>query len=62
MNSNQSDRVERRRNLTEADVEAIVSAFEERFYLNIGKGFWSYVWKAILLVLIGIAGYGALHK
>jgi hypothetical protein len=50
------------RNLTDDDVEAIVDAFEKRFYLNLGKGFWSYVWKAIVLVLIGVAGYGALHK
>lgn len=50
------------RNLTDADVEAIVNAFEKRFYLNLGKGVWSYVWKAIILIAIGIAGYSISHK
>jgi hypothetical protein len=50
------------RNLTEQDVEAILDAFEKRFYLNLGKGFWSVAWKAIVVILMGIAAYGAYHK
>lgn len=50
------------RNLTDADIEAVLDAFEKRFYLNIGKGFWSVVWKAILILLASIAAYGAYHK
>lgn len=50
------------RNLTDSDVKAIVDEFETRFYLNIGRGFWSYVWKAVVLALIAVAGYGAMHK
>lgn len=50
------------RSLTDKDIEAVLDAFEERFYVNIGKGMWSIAWKAILVVLASIAAYGAYHK
>lgn len=53
--------MEEGRSLTDKDVEAIVNAFEKRFYLNLGQGVWSYVWKVILLVCIGVAASNALH-
>lgn len=48
------------RTLTDADVEAILAAFEKRFYLNLGKGVWSHLWKIIMAGAFGLAGYGAL--
>ena len=45
------------RNLTEADVDAILNAFEKRFYTNLGKGVWELAWKAIVIVIAAIAGY-----
>lgn len=51
-----------KRNLTEADVEAILEAFEARFYSNLGKGLWKLVWQGGILIMLAIAGYGVLHK
>lgn len=52
------------RTLTDADVKAITDAFFKRakseFYQDLGKGIWSFVWKAIVLSMIGIAAYGGL--
>lgn len=50
------------RNLTESDVDAILDAFEKRFYSNLGKGVWSAAWKVIVVGLIGLAAYGSYHK
>lgn len=50
------------RNLTEQDVEAIIDAFESRFYRNLGKGLWDVVWKALVAILIGLAAWGSYHK
>ncbi len=51
-----------KRNLTDADVEAIADALKERikeeFYTDLGKGVWAAAWKAIVMVLIGLAYYG----
>jgi hypothetical protein len=51
------------RKLTDADVAAIVDALEERmtekFYNDLGKGVWGMVWKTVVIVLVGIASYGA---
>lgn len=46
------------RQLTDADIEAILTAAEKRFYLNLGRGIWSIVWKVALAILIAIAAYG----
>lgn len=51
------------RNLTDGDVDAIVKSLESRvtdkFYRDLGKGFWGIVWKAIMGALLFIAAYGA---
>jgi hypothetical protein len=54
---------EENRNLTDADVKAIVSGLEEsiikKLRIDVGKGVISIVWKSIIYVLIAIAAYGA---
>lgn len=51
------------RNLTDADVEAIVTELKTQlvadFYGEIGKGIWGLFKKAILPVLLILALYGA---
>lgn len=51
------------RNLTDADVNAIVSAFEtrmtEKFYRDLGKGLIGLAWKGLLGVMLFVAAYGA---
>ena len=50
------------RTLTDADVAAIAEALKEKvvteFYQDLGKGIWSYLWKAIIATIIAIAAYG----
>jgi hypothetical protein len=52
----------RPRNLTDADVDAIVSKFQERFtrqfYLDLGKGVWKVAWQGAIAILILLAAYG----
>lgn len=54
------------RTLSDADVEAIANALEERivkkFYLDLGKGVFDVVWKVLVGGLIMIAAYGAVGK
>lgn len=54
------------RHLTEADVDAIVSALEkrvaEKFYRDLGKGVWGLVWKALVIGLLAVAAYGAMRS
>lgn len=49
--------------LTDADVEAIaekvLDMWEARFYTQVGKGVWGVIWKACVVVLVGLAGWGA---
>ena len=51
------------RKLTDEDVKAVVEALENRivarFYTDLGKGVWAVVWKALIVVLIGLAAAGA---
>ena len=51
------------RNLTDEDVDRIVDGLWKKatdtFKLNVGSGVLGFVWKALLLALIGIAVYGA---
>jgi hypothetical protein len=51
------------RTLTDADVQAIVSAFEarmtEKFYRDLGKGMLGLVWKGLLGAMLFVAAYGA---
>lgn len=54
---------QRPRNLTDADIEALASRMEDamvrRFYLNLGRGVFAYVWKVFVLGMIAVAAYGA---
>lgn len=51
------------RQLSDADVTAIVDALEERltdkFYHDVGKGLWGMVWKSFVGALVFVAAYGA---
>ena len=52
----------RDRSLTEADVEAIVDSFEnrmeQRFFVNLGRGIWAFVWRAAIAGLLMLAAWG----
>lgn len=54
---------EENRNLTDADVSAIVGAMKEQiikeFYEDLGKGVWSLLWKLIVSGGVVVAAYGA---
>jgi len=56
----------RHHTLTEADLDKIVEKLEKRllgrFYINLGKGIWSFAWKGIILLLLGLAAYGYFGK
>lgn len=49
--------------LSEDEIDAIVDRlcekFEKKLYVNLGKGVLGIFWKALIVVLIAIAGYGA---
>lgn len=51
------------RNLSDEDVSAITDALEarlvERFYVNLGKGLWSQLWKILVAVALALSVYGA---
>lgn len=51
------------RNLTDEDVKAIVDGLEKRmtdkFYRDLGRGFWGFVWKGIIGAAMILAAYGA---
>jgi hypothetical protein len=53
------------RKLSDEDVVAIVDALEvrltDKFYRDIGKGFWGMAFKAIMGGLLFVAAYGALQ-
>ena len=50
------------RTLTDADIEKIAVCLEERllghFYVNLGKGVWSILWKASVFVMLALAAFG----
>lgn len=47
-----------KRNLTDADVEAIVASLKDGFFSNVGQGVWAFAVKGIILGLIALAFYG----
>jgi hypothetical protein len=53
----------RKRLLTDADIEALAEALEDRmlqrFHLNLGKGVLGMIWKGVIIVLLVLAAYGA---
>lgn len=50
-----------KRNLTDADIDALLSKIRSEFYTDLGRGFWAMAWRGIIIVLIAIAAYGALR-
>ena len=54
------------RNLTDADVKAIVDGLEERlvqnFYRDIGKGVWGFAKKTLIALMLLLAAYGAIKS
>lgn len=52
------------RTLTDGDVRALADELEgrlvRRFYINVGKGVWALVWKAIIGAIVIVSAYGAL--
>ena len=52
--------------LTDGDIEALTNSIRDKvvreFYQDLGKGVWGLVWRCIVIVLIGIAAYGAMHN
>ncbi len=51
------------RGLTDADAEKVADFIwgkaKKEFYLNVGKGFFSLVWKGVILLMLGLAVYGS---
>ena len=51
------------RKITDADVDAITESLRRKiiteFYQDLGKGVWGWVWKVIVMAIVGIAAYGA---
>ena len=60
MNGEEEER--RERALTDEDIKKIVEGLEtrleQRFYINIGRGAWSFVWRAAVVGLLALAAYG----
>ena len=52
------------RNLTDADVRAVVDEMEKRmvnrFYGDIGRGVWAIAWSVIVVAMLGRASYGSI--
>ena len=52
------------RNLSDEDVTAIVDALEvrltDKFYRDVGKGFWGFVWKGVVTGMLLLAALGAM--
>lgn len=62
MDDNEEERRYHHRALTDDDVKKIVDCLEnrleQRFYINLGKGIWSFVWRAAIAGLLVLAAYG----
>ena len=50
--------------LSDGDVKAIVDALETRltdkFYKDVGRGFWGFVWKGVITGMMFLAAFGAM--
>jgi hypothetical protein len=57
---------ERERALTDADIKALADELEDRlvrrFYLNLGRGVWGLIWRAVMVGLLGLAAWGGLKN
>jgi hypothetical protein len=51
-----------KRNLTDADIKAIIAEMKKEFFINVGQGIWSLVWKGALLLMLAFAAYNNLKK
>ena len=51
------------RNLTDEDVKAIVGEMEKHLkdtlYKDVGRGVMGFVWKALIVIILTLAAYGA---
>lgn len=51
------------RRLTDADVKAIVNSLKksvvDEFYVDLGRGLWGYLKKALFVAAVSIAAYGS---
>lgn len=60
---NQTEANQENRTLTDADAAAVAAALHKRIvkqlYLDLGKGVFSLIWKAIVAAIVLIAAYGA---
>ena len=60
--NNKKEPERRDRALTDNDVKKIVDCLEdrleERFYINLGKGIWAFVWRAAIGALLALAAWG----
>lgn len=54
--------MDKSRTLTDADVDAIVKAFEDKFYSNLGKSIWSKAWMVIAGGILALAGWNIWPK
>ena len=51
--------------LTDAEIEAIAERvtekLEDKLYTNVGQGVMGLVWRGVIIIMIGLAGYGVGH-
>lgn len=50
------------RNLTDADIDRLIARLRSDFFMDLGRGFWGLAWRGVILILIAVAAYGAIHK
>jgi hypothetical protein len=59
----EQEELKRHRTLTDEDVTAIVDTLREQmmkqFYQDLGKGFWGFIAKALITMLLVLAAWGA---
>ena len=53
---------EPQRNLTDADIDALLAKIRSEFYTDLGRGFWGMAWRGLIIVLLVIAAYGVAHR
>ena len=57
-----TDEERRERALTDEDIAALADALErtltDRFYHNLGRGFWGLIWRGMILAGMALAAYG----
>ena len=60
--ADEAEEERRHRALTDDDVKKIVDCLEnrleQRFYVNLGRGIWAFVWRAAVAALLMLAAWG----